>query len=1635
MKTKIVIVVIAIIAIIGSLVGYNIYRGNDNSVYAGTLRDGIRVTPTQIDTTGVSETSQFEVVFEEGEALTLEELEGSITFEPSINFTIVEGDEVFTIQPTEVLLKDTLYKITIEQTPWVFQTQTDFAYLGSLPRHQSTNVPVTTGIEMYFSHPGAQVEDYFEIEPKVKGSFEVFGSTVVFVPKELKAETLYTITLKQGLGLKGSEESLEEAVTFSFETAYNESANNNEVAGYFNFTRIVNDLALEEEHFIPFNFSVYNEVEEIKVVNEIYQYDDIDGFMKAIGNYAEQPTWRQFAGENKVIDVKGLDKVLDFDHIIDDPYSYESQLPLPNNLEEGFYVLASTWEDVDFYTFVQVTDLSYYYFSDEETGYFWVNDLATGDAAEGATILNVDNAQMANSDGLIRYSKGEEEGLIFHQIEHEGSTVLHYEFKYDWYQDSQENYWRYIQTDRNLYKPDDTVALYGFLQDREDGSSPSEVTIEIGEQNWYYDWIWPGMGDSLPLVTETVSVNQGFYEGKLDLPNLGQGGYQIEVKSEGVTLATHYIQVENYVKPDYKMSVSKDKEAIFVGDSVNFVTNTAFFEGTPVSNLAVNYNIYGFEYMEGQIETDLDGNASVNYTPKFSAGYQDVVYGEYAAYVRLPESGELYGNQTIRIFVNDINVNLETKLDDEKGTLKATVNTITLDRLNDGSAADMNDYLDLPVEGHELNGTIYRNEWVKEEVGEFYDFINKEVRKRYNYNMEKTVYEQVRLETNEQGVAELNIDLPKEKNVHYTIEIKTNDLQGRSMAYTQYFNEYYRYYWGGQDYLSLEADKEAYHVDDTMELKLVKGDEDLTGHRYLFVAASNGIKKVTSETVANVDMTFEAEFVPNVEVVGIIFNGVSYETSNRLYKDVVKEDYNINLRIETDKDGYKPGEEIIVDVYATYTTIDGREVPVQDAMVNIALVDEALFALNDQQVDTLLSLYSWVNSGLEGLYGSHNNFRYESVPMRYGGFNDVVEESMEMDGDMKMATTAMAKADSGAEVQVRSNFQDTAAFVNMRLDVGGYGQVTITLPDNVTSWRLTGSSISKDLLAGSEVENVNVSLPFFINTNMNTTYLVGDKPYIGVAGYGGALLEDEEITYTAICEAENYSQTIVAKAFEKVHIPLFDLKAGTYKIQVIAETASGLTDGYEESILVVPTYQEKRVADVYKAVEGIELMTNDYGMTTLTFSDASVGQFVPYLYSLYYAGGKRIDQQLISYQAGQLLNQRFEAGLELEEPVLGDYQQFEGGLSLLPYAKADVELTVEMIPYIESESSRFEITSYLYNKYYDSQSKVKSQALLGLTMLGQSTLLELNQLNMVENLDLTSRLNVARAYYAIGDTYMSNLIIDEYFMDDIERFDDMARYVGNLDQDGQYKMSAKLLPLLASLDSELASDMFAYVQSRYSKTYLPSSDLLAYYVEAMSNMTDLNPGITYRYDGNTYAVDFEDYYGKSITIPSSKIEDFGIVSVSGDVTVIVEYNSLGMVTGVTDNTLSVTRKYVDYENNEEKWNFKSGDIVKVIIDWQISDQSIDDYYTVTDYVPSGLVPIKNIWSYGIDDRNGYWYRDVEGQKVSFGVYKDTSNYQPLYYYARVVTPGTYKADRTLIQGNQVLDSYNLSLVDRIVIEP
>jgi hypothetical protein len=1611
---------------------------------AGSVRNGFTLTPSDSDSTGVSPDSKFSLVSQND--ITLDELKSALSIdgEPAPNIENVEKNR-FDIIPSRQLMENKIYTFRIKlstETSWSFQTRSSFKILGSLPADESVNVPVNSGIEIEFSHENYEdIDSFFEISPKVEGRFERHKKTAVFVPKKLEEGTIYTVRIKKGLKIKDSVRSIEEDYIFSFETAKDSTENQIEKhKGYIAYSRNIYDFTTGSIPQIPVNIfintNVYKE-STIDVSTKIYAYGDFDSFYNALAKKLQIPYWAQISYDNNLIEVSGLEKVLEFSQklpVETDNYSNQCTVNIPKTLPPGYYVVDSNWADIHFQTFIQITDTGIYLIKSATKTLVWLNDLSTKLPLEGAAVTYGINGNTILSDpsGIACFNTEATQKGTDYTFRAELLKVTTREGKKSvidcsyFGRDSENLYWNYIFTDRSMYKPNDTVNLWGFVKNRYTNEEIRNLTIELNK----------GYYSGTPIIKQSIDVSKGFFNFRLKLPMLEQGGYILQVKSGDTVISSTYISVYSYTKPSYKIEITKDKQAVFPGQEVNFNIKASFFEGTGVSNLKVNYFIQDYYISEKNINsngiTDVKGNYNVKYVPNVAGKKQGEQYARLDVRALLPESGEISESDGVRVFINDINADITGETKDQKGIINAKVNKIVLDRLNNGTAKDSEDYLGDPVGNKKLSGTIYKNTWVQKENGEYYDFINKVTRKRYTYELVKDAVKNFDMTTAADGKASFSFDAPEIKDTYYTASIKCVDNSGRDMEFEVYVGrQYYNPNYDDYDYYDFEGGKESYSLGDTVDLTLKKGKNDITNGSFLFVTLQNGIRKYIVSSKPVFSDKFGDEFVPNADIMAIHFDGNSYyasSTFNALYKI---DDKKLVLDAKADKDSYKPGEQATIKI--SVKDKDGKPVK---AFVNTSIVDEAYFKLADQDVNLLEALYNRVGSGIYFQIKSHE-FSENNVMLSRGEISkDSASFSMTSTTEKAAPEAAALNSGAGSSTSIREDFRDTAYFESVTTDETGIAELKFKLPDNVTSWRITLGAISEDMHAGSNKVSMNVSLPFFINYSFNTTYLEGDKPVMGVNAYGDNLKEDDLVMFE-VSSVQNPALKVsaVGKAFERTNIPLWSLSEGIYDLIIKAYTNSGLSDSVKHTVNVVKSYYQINRANYFDVAPNAVITGGKSGNTTIIFRDKSRGRFLSELISILYSDGNRIDQKLSHKTASELLLKYFSDYRFLpvsESLTLDDFQKENGGLSLLPYTQGNIEISAKLVPLAKDYVDTYRLKNFFYDILDGEDSSGRVLALYGLSALEEPVLLELDKTTAVENLSLKDSIYLALAYCELDETVKAKQVYDSRIFKFVEEYKPFFRVNTGNDKDDILELTSLCAYLASKLGLAEKNGLFEYCSRNSADEVLLSIEKLMFIINEIDSYSDKEAGFTYSYNGDEKTVELGKGGYYSLTIPSSKMSDFKITKVQGDVSAVSIYKENVLDINRLDKDISVVREYFLIDGTPIKSNIlKQGDIVKVRITWNIGSKALDGGYEITDYLPSGLKPVENyLGSY-------YYNRSLEGQKVKFYAYNSSywkKNNTVFEYFARVVSPGTYTAQGTVIQSSNSKDSINVGRTETIEID-
>lgn len=952
----------------------------------------VTLTPTNEDALGVDPASTF--VLKSEMPLEVSTIQNAFRVSPALAYDVSKiNDTSFSIAFPQALESGKIYRFQLVlpvegekavDFSWAFQVKRPFRIIQTLPRDQATAVPLNSGIELTFTTDEYQdVDEYFEITPAVEGRFERHKRTVALVPKELKPATLYTVTVKKGLGLAGSDKRLEEDFRFQFETA---EAENERASFRIGFDRNLSEFPSSEKPAYRLYVSDLNRPTIVAV--DIYQLKGIDQFINALKQTDTIPVWARLARESSRFDPSDLPRVLNFNAPVQ-KFEYSGFIVFPQALSTGYYLLDASANERRFQTWLQVTDIATYLTTSNTKTLAWVQDIGRNEPASGATIRLVDStvSQQTNGEGVAFFETPQEVVTAQHRryytvtgpsgassvvpVDQHGGPYGYsyyggYFGGYDGMASPRDQYWTYLYLDRPIYLPHDTVGYWGVIRDRDRTEKVDNLKLTLTRSEYHsYDF------QSVTLLERNLDVSDtGAFIGEIPLTNVQPGYYSVSIVRGDDEIVNTGFSVETYTKPAYQMTLEPDKKAIFSGETVNFEGHTQFFEGTPVSRVKLSYS----GPTSGEIESDDEGKFAITYTPPYEEG--DTFYSSYPKMEGMniaptvSEEGDIEGFANVQVFGPRLALNATPKIDAGTGRVSFSAHHITLERLNNGTAKDSSDYLGEPVTGQAITGKLFEHRWDKQEAGEYYDFINKTTAKRYQYTDVKTFLVDVSVTTDQNGQAVYQFPVETEK--FYQLDAETTDADGRravSTAYLygsrsdqdQYRNQYYN--------LDTGRTSNDYHLGERVGLRMKRGQEDLPsgpGHQYLFRLAQRGLRSYRVGSSSEYTFSFEGTFVPNIVAKGIYWNGVTFFESDSTSLTFAKDDRKLAIEVVTDQASYRPKDTATLAV-----TVRDKNGVGQLSDVNISLVDEAIFKIQGQEVDTLGELYRFIPSGVIQSYASH----------------------------------------------------------------------------------------------------------------------------------------------------------------------------------------------------------------------------------------------------------------------------------------------------------------------------------------------------------------------------------------------------------------------------------------------------------------------------------------------------------------------------------------------------------------------------------------------------------------------------------------------------------------------------------------
>ena len=164
----------------------------------------------------------------------------------------------------------------------------------------------------------------------------------------------------------------------------------------------------------------------------------------------------------------------------------------------------------------------------------------------------------------------------------------------------------YFFTERPVYRPGDTVHWKTILREKRDNllALPAARTVKVTISD---------ETDKKLLEREMPVSSDGTVNGDFEVPKNGALGFYGVTLVVGDTTVQGNFHVEEYRKPEYRVSVTAAAKTTLLGSHMPVTIDSRYFFGEPVARAAVKYRIYHARHYWWGGEGDDDDAAKCGY--------------------------------------------------------------------------------------------------------------------------------------------------------------------------------------------------------------------------------------------------------------------------------------------------------------------------------------------------------------------------------------------------------------------------------------------------------------------------------------------------------------------------------------------------------------------------------------------------------------------------------------------------------------------------------------------------------------------------------------------------------------------------------------------------------------------------------------------------------------------------------------------------------------------------------------------------------------------------------------------------------------------------------------------------------------
>ena len=622
----------------------------------------------------------------------------------------------------------------------------------------------------------------------------------------------------------------------------------------------------------------------------------------------------------------------------------------------------------------------------------------------------------------------------------------------------------YMYTDRPIYRPGQTLYYRGVVRQafngRYDLPTVNTIPILLNDAN----------GTQLATINAQLSPF-GTFNGQFDLPQSAVPGYY----SFSNTSLEFYLsfQVAEYRKPEINLAINVSSNEIRSGDTARANVNARYFFGAPAGKINVHWALYA--------------KPDFFYLPKYQTGLVDTAWLDG---FRLPSGG---GSDYFGTLVKDGTG--QTTLD---GTLTFDLPAIpksdapqllTLEvTATDETGLPVSTRTEIKVHPADFYIGLHPDQWVgtaKSDIGfdvysadwtgnpsgdktlvaEFKSVRWDKQTDSAGYPTYTPVYTSVgssNFATGSDGRARLSFIPPTAGT--YMLDVSSSDVTATSsgQAHTQTL------VWIGgagtaawpdlpNQRLELTADKDTYQAGDTANIFI---PNPFATNSLALVTVERGLIS-KAETVKlsgsgkQYSLPITAEDAPNVYVTVTVLGQGNDFRQGIVNIPVTPDAEKLNVQVTSNPPEAGPRDKVTFDVAVT----DNQGQPVQGEF-SLSVVDKSVLALADPNAEDILpAFYSNQPLGIDtGLSLAAYSGRNALQPGGLGGGGG---------GEATLVT--------------RENFPDTAYWnPSLITNSDGHGQVTMTLPDSLTTWQVDVRGLTNDTKVGQAETEIVSTKPLLI---------------------------------------------------------------------------------------------------------------------------------------------------------------------------------------------------------------------------------------------------------------------------------------------------------------------------------------------------------------------------------------------------------------------------------------------------------------------------------------------------------------------------------------------------------------------------